>query len=258
MWSRIDTFRLCKWIFFGVTKPMHRLKKRHIIIMASASFFEIKRNSFYIIWSCFLIKVMKINNFRGDVTDISAKKEALIMAIAGLPPVNRQTTSKQYDNFLSTVTTAPQKFSFRRVWIWAMWKLTVVLLSIQPFRAVWVPASSVAKIVHVHSMAGEHVAAGDRNNKNLCQTRMHAAWVSLNASLSMVIVSQKQYWYIQGKRKSAHAVSHVIGGAYPRFIPARFICCLALHSSEWYQICLVLYTYNTSVSICVDSPSHKK
>ena len=50
-------------------------------VSASASFFKIELNVFLdtLIQKIF-IKIMKINNFRGELTDISAIKEALVSA----------------------------------------------------------------------------------------------------------------------------------------------------------------------------------
>ena len=48
-------------------------------VVTSASFFEIKEFVFRILWSRkYIFLIMKINIFRGDPTDISAKKEALM------------------------------------------------------------------------------------------------------------------------------------------------------------------------------------
>ena len=44
----------------------------------SASFIKIKLNVLWILWSRFLFCIMKITNFQGDLTDILAKKEALL------------------------------------------------------------------------------------------------------------------------------------------------------------------------------------
>ena len=46
-------------------------------IAGSASVFKIKSNIFWIILSIFFSQIMKINNFQGELTDIS-KKGALV------------------------------------------------------------------------------------------------------------------------------------------------------------------------------------
>ena len=54
--------------------------KLHALV-ASASVFKIKLNIFRILWSKNIFYyILKINNFRGDLTDVSAKKRALLVA----------------------------------------------------------------------------------------------------------------------------------------------------------------------------------
>ena len=56
-------------------------------LLLSASFFKIKLNIFLdtLIQKIFF-QIIKINNFRDDLTDISAKKEALLAAYAQETP----------------------------------------------------------------------------------------------------------------------------------------------------------------------------
>ena len=71
-------------IISGCVDPDHGLFiEEYLWIIGSASFFKIK----YIIFLDTLIQkiffeIIKINNFRGELTDNSAKKEALIIGCA--------------------------------------------------------------------------------------------------------------------------------------------------------------------------------
>ena len=50
---------------------------------------ELNKMFFWMLWSNFFFKVIKINSFRGDLTDISATKEALVLLLDTLVAVSQ-------------------------------------------------------------------------------------------------------------------------------------------------------------------------
>ena len=74
-----------KLLFIGVNKPMYWIKCFHCSREGSRWLYpvlllsELNKMLFWMLWSQKKFRIIKINSFRGDLTDISATKEALVL-----------------------------------------------------------------------------------------------------------------------------------------------------------------------------------
>ena len=80
--------------------------------------FKTKNNIFRILWSCrYYVLLLKINHFRGNVTDVSAKTKALLAGTSYWRYWSWNLTIPKLQNFLLRL-----KFSIPWLWI-KLWKM---------------------------------------------------------------------------------------------------------------------------------------